>query len=150
MVIPCRLKEIDGKRYRCFFELTLQIIGGKWKPIILFQLAIEGIMRFGELKRSMPDVTERMLTRQLRELEKDGLISRKIYREVPPKVEYSLRPLGASLIPVLRQMREWGVKYEKQITGAEAFREEDGYESKQSPIFSEIYAIGNLTRMDES
>jgi len=141
MVTPCRLKEIRGKSYRCFFELTLQIIGGKWKPIILFQLSVEGVMRFGELKKSIPDVTERMLTKQLRELETDGLISRKIYREVPPKVEYSLRPLGVSLIPILRQMREWGVSYEEYLGASKIFDEEEGYESRQYPAISPIYKI---------
>lgn len=143
MVAPCKLKEIDGKRYRCFFELTLQVIGGKWKPIILFQLALEGVLRFGELRKSMPDITERMLTRQLRELEKDGLIKREIYREVPPKVEYSLNPLGVSLIPILRQMREWGVIYEEHLAGKNGFSEEDGYESKRIPDFSSMYESYN-------
>jgi DNA-binding HxlR family transcriptional regulator len=65
-VKPCKTKEIGGKRYRCFFELTLRVIGGKWKPIILYQLAREGIMRFSHLRREIPEVTERMLSKQLR------------------------------------------------------------------------------------
>lgn len=129
MIIPCKTKELNGKEYRCFFELTIQVIGGKWKPMILFHLSREGIMRFGELKRSIPDVTERMLTRQLRELEADGIINRKVYREVPPKVEYSLKPLGISLIPILLQMREWGVSYEEHLGGANCFSSGE-YESR--------------------
>ncbi len=81
MVKACATKRADGKEYRCFFELTLQVIGGKWKPIIIYQLAVEGVMRFGELRRSVVGVTERMLTRQLRELEKDGLVHRRVYRQ---------------------------------------------------------------------
>mgnify|MGYP001358325759 CR=1 FL=1 len=87
MVTACKTKELDGKRYRCHFELTLQLIGGKWKPIILYHLALEGVQRFNELRRGMAGVTERMLTKQLRELEADGLVSRRVYPQVPPKVE---------------------------------------------------------------
>lgn len=103
---PCKTKEIAGKRYRCFFELTLMAIGGKWKPVVLYRLAREGIRRFSDLRRDIPEVTERMLSRQLRELEQDGLIHREVCRQVPPKVEYSLTKLGCSLIPILLSMRE--------------------------------------------
>jgi DNA-binding HxlR family transcriptional regulator len=126
-VLPCRVKEISGKRYRCYFELTLAVIGGKWKPIILYHLSLASAVRFGELRRGMPDVTERMLTRQLRELEADGLVHREVYREVPPRVEYSLTEMGRSLIPLLLQMRAWGVDYEKSL-GADVIFQEEGYE----------------------
>ncbi len=126
-VQPCRVKEISGKRYRCYFELTLAVIGGKWKPIILYHLSLANAVRFGELRRGMPDVTERMLTRQLRELEADGLVHREVYREVPPRVEYSLTETGRSLIPLLLQMRAWGVDYEKSL-GADVIFQEEGYE----------------------
>ena len=124
---PCKVKEIAGKRFRCYFELTLAVIGGKWKPIILYHLSLAQAVRFGELRRGMHDVTERMLTRQLRELEADGLIHREVYREVPPRVEYSLTEMGRSLIPLLLQMRAWGVDYEKFL-GADVIFQEEGYE----------------------
>ena len=124
---PCKIKEIGGKRYRCYFELTLSVIGGKWKPIILYHLSLADAVRFGELRRGMPDVTERMLTRQLRELEADGLVHREVYREVPPRVEYSLTDMGASLIPILKQMQAWGVEYEKFL-GADVIFAGEGYE----------------------
>ncbi|PKN41764.1 MAG: transcriptional regulator [Deltaproteobacteria bacterium HGW-Deltaproteobacteria-18] len=126
-VRPCRVKEISGKRYRCYFELTLAVIGGKWKPIILYHLSLASAVRFGGVRRGMPDVTERMLTRQLRELEADGLVHREVYREVPPRVEYSLTEMGLSLIPLLLQMRDWGVDYEKYL-GADLIFTGDGYE----------------------
>ncbi|BCS96341.1 hypothetical protein DSLASN_19730 [Desulfoluna limicola] len=129
---PCKIKELQGKTYRCYFELTLSVIGGKWKPIILYQLALENVMRFGELTRSIPEITQRMLTKQLRELETDGLIHREVYREVPPKVEYSLTPLGYTLIPILQHMRKWGVDYERHLGGADLFSDE-GYESQEPP-----------------
>ncbi len=135
---PCNVKELNGKSYRCFFELTLNVIGGKWKPIILFHLSREGILRFGELKKGIPEVTERMLTRQLRELEADGLVHREVYREVPPRVEYSLRSLGVSLIPILLQMREWGVDYERHLAGEGHFSDE-GYEPDAIPEIAPMY-----------
>ena len=130
----CREKELGGRKYRCYFELTLAVIGGKWKPIILYHLALAPVMRFGELNRSIPAITQRMLTRQLRELEEDDLIHREVYREVPPKVEYSLTDMGRSLIPILLQMRQWGVAYEAHLGGAEMFTEE-GYETPEAPEF---------------
>ena len=107
------------KRYDCDFgcpvEACVEVIGGKWKGVILFHL-LGGTKRFNELMRLMPDVTQRMLTRQLRELEDDQIVNRKIYAEVPPKVEYSLTDFGKTLEPVLRMIQSWGVKYIGQIT----------------------------------
>lgn len=92
----------------CPIERTLNLIGGKWKTVILWHLGIEGILRYGELRRRMPNITERMFSRQLKELISDGLIERKEYPQVPPKVEYLLTPKGQSLMPVLHLMCDWG------------------------------------------
>jgi DNA-binding HxlR family transcriptional regulator len=91
----------------CAVEITASIIGGKWKPIILFFLE-SGTRRFGELRKLISKTTKKMLTQQLRELERDGIIRRKIYAQVPLKVEYSLTRHGKSLKPMLRSMSAWG------------------------------------------
>lgn len=91
-------------------ELALAVIGGKWKLMILDFLA-EDTRRFNQLQRLIPTVTPRMLTRQLRELETDRIVRRKVYPEVPPKVEYSLTDLGRSLMPLLQELRSWGSQY---------------------------------------
>ncbi len=103
--------------YRCPVEATLAVIGGKWKPLILFYL-LESTLRFGELQRRIPQATRRMLTQHLRELEEAGVVHREVYRQVPPKVEYSLTPLGRSLEHVLNSMLDWGVGY-LQANGVE-------------------------------
>ena len=90
----------------CPVEATLDIIGGKWKSIILFRV-LEETRRFNELRRLVPNLTQRMLTNQLRELERDGLIARKVYAQVPPKVEYSITGLGKTLEPVLLALTQW-------------------------------------------
>ncbi len=94
----------------CPVEATLDLIGGKWKGIVLFHL-MQGTKRFNELRRLLPAITQRMLTLQLRQLEKDGLLKRKIYKQIPPKVEYSLSDLGKTLTPLLQQLEQWGTKY---------------------------------------
>jgi DNA-binding HxlR family transcriptional regulator len=91
----------------CSVEAAISLIDGKWKSVVLFHL-MGGTLRFGELRRQVPDVTQRVLTNQLRELEEDGLIERKIYPQVPPKVEYSLTELGRSLEPILKALKAWG------------------------------------------
>ena len=97
----------------CPVEVALGVIGGKWKGIILFRLLLKTI-RFNELHREISGVTRRMLTLQLRELEKDGLVHREVYHQVPPKVEYSLTPLGRELEPHLKFLQQWGTKLIKQ------------------------------------
>lgn len=92
---------------RCPVESTLHVIGGRWKFLVLFELC-GGVRRFGELRRALPAVTPKMLTQTLREMERDGVVERKVYAEVPPKVEYSLSKLGKSLRPVLDALHEWG------------------------------------------
>lgn len=91
----------------CAVEATLALIDGKWKGVVLHHLG-EGTLRFNALRRRLPNCTQRMLTNQLRELEADGLIARKIYPEVPPKVEYSLTAKGRSLAPVIAALKAWG------------------------------------------
>ncbi len=96
------------RRYNWGIEAAIDIVGGKWKPLILYALK-EGTMRFSQVQNWMePRITPRMLTKQLRQLEEDGLVSRKVYPEVPPKVEYSLTENGKSIIPVLDELCEWG------------------------------------------
>ena len=97
-------------QYQCPVEATMDVIGGKWKIIIIHHLISE-TRRFSELRRLIPQVTPRMLTSQLRELEKHGIVHREVYPQVPPKVEYSLTELGKSLEPILRVMHDWGESF---------------------------------------
>lgn len=91
----------------CAVETTIAVIGGKWKPILLFHL-LSGALRYSALQRRVPRATDRMLTRSLRELEADGLVSRTIDAEVPVRVEYALTDRGRSLVPILQAMSDWG------------------------------------------
>ncbi|CAI8715739.1 HTH-type transcriptional activator hxlR [Priestia megaterium] len=104
-----------NKEFNCEKELTLAIIGGKWKMLILWHLGREGTKRFGELKSLIPDITPRMLVNQLRELEEDLIVNRKVYPVVPPKVEYSLTKEGESLMPILTAMYDWGKNYRDTV-----------------------------------
>lgn len=101
--------------YQCSMELTLDLIGGKWKSLILWHLG-DTTLRFSELRKTIPQITPKMLTQQLRELEESGLVSRYIYPQIPPKVEYSLTPAGKSLIPILATMCEWGMSYANSVS----------------------------------
>lgn len=92
----------------CAVEAAIGILDGKWKSIILWHLLTEHTLRFGEIRKRIPNVTQRMLTNQLRELEEDGIIHREVYPRVPPKVEYSLTPLGMSLREILLALKAWG------------------------------------------
>jgi DNA-binding HxlR family transcriptional regulator len=95
----------------CHVEDALGILVGKWKPIILLYLLKEGTQRFSELKRSIPGISQKVLTKQLRELEEEDIIERFVYPQVPPKVEYSITDYGKSLKPILEAMHEWGTKH---------------------------------------
>ncbi len=97
-------------QYQCSMELTLDLIGGKWKALILWHLG-ESTLRFSELKKTLPKITQKMFTQQLRELEASGLVSRFIYTQIPPKVDYSLTPAGRSLLPILETLCQWGLNY---------------------------------------
>lgn len=95
----------------CPVTATMNVIGGKWKPILINAIYHTSPARFGELKRSVIGITQSMLTSQLRELEENGIINRKIYAEIPPKVEYTLTEFGLTLSPILISMAEWGTEY---------------------------------------
>lgn len=95
----------------CPVEFTVNMVGGKYKLVIMHKLATHGVRRFNELRREFPDITQRTLTRQLRELESDGLVNRQMYSEIPPKVEYSLSETGKSLYPIFLQLENWGLNY---------------------------------------
>jgi DNA-binding HxlR family transcriptional regulator len=105
------MSRMQDKMFNCEKELTLSVIGGKWKMLILWHLGKEGTKRFGELKALMPGITQRMLVNQLRELEEDLIVNREVYPVVPPKVEYSLTEQGRSLMPILDAMYRWGKNY---------------------------------------
>lgn len=107
---PKTVKELPA----CPVETTLTLIGDKWKVLILRDL-MPGIKRFGELKRSVGSVSQKVLTAQLRDMEESGLVDRKVYAEVPPRVEYSLTPLGRSLKPILDAMQSWGNDYKASL-----------------------------------
>lgn len=95
----------------CPVTATMQVLGGKWKAILINAIYHTSPARFGELKRSVKGITQSMLTQQLRELEDDGLISRKIYAEIPPRVEYTLTEFGLTLSPIMLSMAKWGEEY---------------------------------------
>ncbi|AIQ52189.1 winged helix-turn-helix transcriptional regulator [Paenibacillus sp. FSL R7-0331] len=108
----------DGAQ-ACPVEFTLDVIGGKWKGVLLYHL-IDGTKRFNEFRRICPGITQRMLTLQLRELEEDGVVHREVYHQVPPKVEYSLTEFGMTLVPIIHLMRDWGVAYQTKQLSAES------------------------------
>lgn len=112
VVTSTKSKSRKAQRTGCAVEVTLSVIGGVWKPIILFHL-LNGKLRFNQLCRMVSSATPRMMTLQLRELEADGIISRTVYAEVPPKVEYELTAQGRSLEPILLTMRDWGEQFQE-------------------------------------
>lgn len=116
--------KINDKAYTCPVELTLNVMGGKWKVLLLWNMR-ESVKRYGELKRLIPGITHKMLTQQLRELEEDGIINRRVYEIVPPRVEYSLTERGEQLKPVLGLMAQWGIQFLQ--TGEENTSQEGSY-----------------------
>lgn len=99
--------EMDGRTYHCALDVSMSFIGGKWKSVLLWYLR-GGPKRFGELKRLVPGITEKMLSLQLKELEADGIVQRQVFAEVPPRVEYSFTNFGHTMIPMLEAIAEWG------------------------------------------
>jgi DNA-binding HxlR family transcriptional regulator len=97
--------------HECPFELTLSVLNGKWKPIILFKLMKEKSLRYGDLKKSLPKTSDKMLSKELKDLEEYGVVNRKEYLESPPRVEYSLTKKGEKLKPIFGLMRKWGTNF---------------------------------------
>ncbi|MGL4799367.1 MAG: winged helix-turn-helix transcriptional regulator [Cellulosilyticaceae bacterium] len=106
-----RTNKVSCSQYRCEIEITLEVIGGKWKSLILWNLGIHKVIRYNEFRNIIPDISQKMLTQQLRFLEKNLLVTRKVYNQVPPMVEYSLTDLGERLLPILKQMDVWGKNF---------------------------------------
>lgn len=111
-----RTNKVSCSHYRCEIEVTLEIIGGKWKSLILWNLGIHKVIRYNEFRTIIPDISQKMLTQQLRFLEKNLIINRKIYNQVPPMVEYSLTDLGEKLLPILNQMDIWGKEFVSEFS----------------------------------
>jgi DNA-binding HxlR family transcriptional regulator len=107
--------EFRGRSYNNPVELALEVVGGKWKMPILWRLR-DRVWRYGELKRDLGPVTHKMLTQQLRELERDRLLTRTVYAEVPPRVEYAITDLGRSAVPVIEALRDWGRTYRRRAS----------------------------------
>ncbi len=109
--------------FTCGLDATLRVIAGKWKPLILYFLAQGGTTRYGELRRAVRDVSDKVLIQQLKELEADGLVKRTDHKEVPPRVDYSLSPLGRSLAEALVPLCSWGTEHMAEVTRVFAQRE---------------------------
>jgi DNA-binding HxlR family transcriptional regulator len=109
------MKVTDHNANHCPVEVTLSVIGGKWKPLILWHLSEGGVRRFLELQRTIPGITRKMLTQHLRELERDGIVARQIFDEMPLRVEYSLTKYGQTLRPLMRVLCDWGAKHEAYV-----------------------------------
>ena len=102
---------LQEKTFNCNMELTLDIIGGKWKPLVIFHIGNSKKLRYGELKRLIPNISERVLSRELRNLESDNIISREVFNEKILRVEYSLTEIGNEVLPLLNALTQWGNKY---------------------------------------
>ncbi|MES1177026.1 MAG: helix-turn-helix domain-containing protein [Myxococcales bacterium] len=112
-------KRADDSKTNCSVEVALAVIGGRWKGVVLFWL-LQGTHRFGELRKRLPNCSQRMLTLQLRELEEDGLVKRTVFAQVPPRVEYELTAFGRSLEPFLLGLRDWGDRYKRRLLRVQA------------------------------
>lgn len=108
-----------AKQAGCPVETTIEVVGGRWKVLILHHL-LQGTRRFRELQRVLTGISHRTLTRQLRELERDGVVRRDVFAQVPPRVDYSLTPVGRSLEPALAAMHAWGDAFQRRSKGAES------------------------------
>lgn len=113
-MIPSKRIKAKSLEERCSVSIAVDVIGGKWKAIVLFYL-LDGTLRFNELRRKIPAVTQRMLTLQLRELEDDGLVERIVHPVVPPHVDYRLTAFGRTLEPVIKEMASWGHRYRRRV-----------------------------------
>ncbi len=109
-------KKLENGEFNCEKELTLSILSGKWKITIIYYLGTEGTLRFSEIKKLFPKITHKVLTTQVRELEEDGIVHRRVFPEVPPRVEYSLTELGQSIMPIVLMMYDWGKQNIKSFT----------------------------------
>ena len=116
------LDKINNGDFNCEKELTLSIISGKWKIVILWHLGRDGAHRFSELQRLFPKITHKMLTSQLKELIDDGIVHREVFPEVPPRVEYSITELGKTLLPIVEMMYEWGKKRIEDLKKSETIQ----------------------------
>jgi DNA-binding HxlR family transcriptional regulator len=108
------VKRREEGKTGCSVESALAVIGGRWKGVVLYWLSTD-TLRFGQLRRLLPNCTQRMLTLQLRELEEDGLVKRTVFAEVPPRVEYELTAFGRSLQPILLGLKDWGERYKRRL-----------------------------------
>jgi len=124
---------MKSKRYGCGLEAALDVVGGKWKPIILWHLA-PGARRFGDLRRHVTGISEKMLIQQLREMQRDGIVAREDFQEIPPRVEYSLTLFGVSLMEALRPLCEWGGAHMSRIANAKDLVDIPACEAASPPI----------------
>lgn len=111
-----RLNKISCSNYKSEVEVTLEVLSGKWKVLILLNLSEHKVIRFNEFKRLIPEITQKMLSQQLRDLNENGLVNKTIYNQVPPMVEYSLTKIGTDLIPILKSMDKWGKHFINNFT----------------------------------
>ncbi len=122
---------------KCPVEQTLDVVGGRWKSILLFHLLTNPVLRFGELRRRIPGATQRMLTLQLRELERDGCVERKVYSEVPPRVEYSVTEFGRTLEPVVMALCRWGMEHAKELIDERPAIDEECFAYRPNELLTE-------------